>query len=85
MREMRAIAIDDPSVCQSVTRASRAKAAERIGFLLRAETPRDPRNILFDGSPDFPRNSMRLSPNYFDQMHGGNEADVKEETLRQLL
>jgi len=41
---MRTIAIDDPGVCQSVTRAKCAKTAERIDVLFGVETPLDPRS-----------------------------------------
>jgi len=46
---MRTIAIDDPGVCQSVTRAGCAKTAERIDVLFGVKTHGDPKNIALHG------------------------------------
>jgi len=66
---MRTIAIDDPNICQSVTRTGCAKMAERIDVLFGVETPGDPRNTVLDGGhhPSLRVRgcSMRPLPNYF--------------------
>jgi len=58
MHKTRTIAIDDPgrlSVCLlcGFTRLRCANTAERIGVLLGVETLGDPRNTVYDESPDF--------------------------------
>jgi len=56
------------SVSLSVRQLHCANTAERIEVLLRVDTLGDPRNIVLDGSPDFPTDSMRPSPNYFGHL-----------------
>jgi len=69
MHKMRTIAIDERRlfVCLSCgfTRLRCANTAEWIEVLLGVETFLDPRSIVLDGSPDFPTDLMRPSPNYF--------------------
>jgi len=66
MHEVPTVVIDDPvilSVCRSVSVyvcqcvyhvALLRNTAEWIEVLCRMETPGDPRNVVLDGSPDFP-------------------------------
>jgi len=46
---MRSVAIDNPDVSLSVTRAGCANTAERIDVLFGVDTPGNPRNIALDG------------------------------------
>jgi len=57
MHDMQITAIDDPDVCESVTRAGCAKTAEQVDVLLGVATPGDSRNIVLvlGGSPCYPR------------------------------
>jgi len=64
MHEMQTIAIDDPGVCQSGTRAGCAKTAEQIDVLSGVETHGDARNSVLDGVPMSPWRCGFL-PNYF--------------------
>jgi len=61
---MQTIAIDDPSVCQSVTRAGCVKTAERIAVLFEVQTLVDLKNIVSPWGPDLSQDSMRPSPNH---------------------
>jgi len=69
---MRTIAIDDPGVCQFITRLRCAKTAERIDVLFGVETPGDRKSIKLDGGYHLPRQyeggSMRPLTNYFGHL-----------------
>jgi len=49
MYEVHTIAIDDPVVCQSVTRAGCAKMHEEMDILFGMQSPGYPRNVVLDG------------------------------------
>jgi len=51
MNDMKTIAINDPGVCLSVTRAGCTKEAKRIDVLFEVETPGDAINIVLDKVP----------------------------------
>jgi len=57
-----------PDHCKSVMHLRCANTVERIEVLLGVETPGDTRNIVLDGSPDFPKNSMRPVLSYFGHL-----------------
>jgi len=60
MHQMRTIVVDDPSVCQAVSRAECLKTAEQIDVLFGVNTSADPRNIVSDGSPYPPRQGEKV-------------------------